>query len=140
MTVYAKNDSPFKTVTVNGQSNNEWSQIYSSKKKIKFKVSAASGYKLKKLEIGTYKQTKDENGNVSSALSFKAAKSKKSASFTLSTKPYAYTYSYGEGSGSQNMSQNWSENMAAPTVVRITYTDKWTKLEDTATYWFYYIK
>lgn len=144
VTVFAKSDSPFKKVTVNGKTD-DWDRVYSAKKKIKFAVTAASGYKIQKIEVGTYKSTKDENGNVRSDIVYKAQKSKKMVSFTLSTKPYQYSYSNSHKSNDssskyQYQNGNWREDMAAPTIVRITYKDKWTKQPDTRSYWFYYIK
>lgn len=141
VTVFVKNDSPFKKVTVNGKTNYGWEQVYSTKKKINFSVTAASGYKILKIEIGTYKQTKDEDGNIRSDMVYKAVKSKKNASFTLSTTRYKYTYDYSSSyEKSKYVNSSWYEDLCAPTAVRITYRDKWTKLPDTSSYWFYYIK
>lgn len=141
VTVFAKNDSPFKKVTVNGKTNYEWERVYSTKKKISFSVTAASGYKIQKIEIGTYKQKKDEDGNVNSDIVYKTVKSKKNASFTLSTAKYKYTYDYSNSDGKYKyVSSIWTEDLCAPTIVRVTYKDKWTKLSDTSSYWFYYIK
>lgn len=141
VTVYAKNDSPFKKVTVNGKSE-KWENIYSTKKKIKFAVTAASGYKIQKIEIGTYQYTTEENGDVRSEIVYKKQSSKKSVSFTLSTKPYKYIYNYNYTGGGKAQSQysSWREYMHAPTYVRITYKDKWTKQPATRSYMFSYIK
>lgn len=141
VTVYAKSDSPFKKVTVNGKSE-KWDTVYSSKKKIKFAVTAASGYKIQKIEIGSYKSTTESNGDVRSEIVYKKQSSKKSVSFTLSTKPYTYVYNYNyTGSGKvQTQRSTWREYMNAPTFVRITYKDKWTKQSDTRSYVFYYVK
>lgn len=138
VTVFAKTDNPFKKITVNGKSEN-WDRIYSSKKKIKFAVTAASGYTIQKIEIGTYKSTTDEKGNIDSELTYKKQSSKKSASFTLSTKPYTYSYNYEYTGYSKSQSSYWRQYMNAPTIVRITYKDKWTKQSDSRSYWFYYI-
>lgn len=143
ITVFAKSDSPFKKVTVNGKSE-DWERVYSTKKKIKFAVTAASGYSIQKIEVGTYKTTTDADGNVRSDITYKAQKSKKSISFTLSTKPYQYSsnYSYkstSEDSKYQYQRSSWRQDMYAPTIVRITYKDKWTKQPDTRSYWFYYM-
>lgn len=143
ITVWAKDDSPFKRVTVNGKSTN-WDYYYTSRKQMKFKVKAASGYKIEKLEIGTYKVTTDEKGNKSSEYVFKPVKSKSSASFKLSATPYTYSSSYSNadsGDGKyQYKSDSFREDLAAPTVVRITYKDRYTKLSTTRSYYFYYIK
>ena len=140
ITVYAKNDSPFKKVTVNGKSMN-WDYYYTTRKQMKFNVKAASGYKIEKIEIGSYKVTKDENGDKRSDYVYKAVKSKSTASFKLEKTPYTYSWSNNHSYDDyEYSSSSYREDIAAPTIVRITYKDKYTKLSDTRSYYFYYIK
>lgn len=143
VTVYAKNDSPFKKVTVNGKADYDWERYYSTKKKIKFAVTAAKGYTIQKIEIGTCKTVTDENGDTQTDYTYKKVSSKKSASFTLSTKAYTYSYTNeykSEYSKSVSRYSSWYESMGAPTIVRVTYKDKWTKQPATQSFYFYYIK
>ena len=141
--VYAKNDSPFKKVTIGGKDAYEWkNRYYFSQKTLAFKAQAASGYKITKIEVGTYTKKKvndDSDYNYTTEMTWKTIKN--GGKFKLSSQKSEYK------SGSSNKSE-WYESissyfwgsLAAETCVRVTYTDKYTKQPDTRTFGFYYIK
>lgn len=135
--VYAYDDYPFKSVKVNGKTNFE--RYYFSQKTLSFKATAASGYKIKKIEVGTYKKTTREDGGYNTDLVWKTIKN--GGKFKLGSVKSGSKYSYSSESGSYKSFSNyiWS-SLAADTVVKVTYTDKYTKLADEAWFYFYYIK
>ncbi|MDY3918803.1 MAG: hypothetical protein SOZ59_07340 [Candidatus Limivivens sp.] len=128
ITVYAKNDSPVKTckfsckTAANGLTTAKTSTV---------KVTMNKGYKLKKIEVGTTKNTKTESGSIHSEVVYKTIKN--GGKFTLGTQPYIYKSQSGNVD-SDYYYNSYSENITAETVIRITYVDKYTKAEDTRTY------
>lgn len=116
-----------------------------TKKKGKLSIKMAKGYKLKSLEIGKYtcKQFKNKStftdfekevyAQVGSEMVYQ--KVKNNSTITLSTNSYYldhynkrqyfysydYTYTYINGS--------FSDSILAPTLVKVTYIDKYTKKE-----------
>lgn len=144
VTVYAYNDYPFKSVKVDNKDIiGGGDNYYFSQKTLKFKATAASGYKIKKIEVGTYKKVESENGNYTSELTWK--KLKNGGKFKLSSTKDSY-----KGGSSNSYSGSYysyrsiykyiRSSLAAETVVKITYTDKYTKQTDEEWFYFYYIK
>lgn len=144
VTVYAYDDSPFKSVKADKKSLMEGgNNYYFSQKTLKFKASMASGYKLKKIQVGTYKKTVRENGNYDSELTWKTIKNggkfklskEKDSSRNVNENSYKGDYySY------RNIYKYIRSSLAAETVVKVTYTDKYTKQPDEESFFFYYIK
>ncbi len=125
VTVYAKNDSPIKSIKLDGK--NIWEEQYTSafttKKSGKLSISMAKGYTLKKIQIRTY----DKNGKEV----VKTVKNNKK--ITLGQYSYSYTYSY-ESEYSSYWRSYWYKYLNAPTYIEITYKDKWTKQNEVITY------
>lgn len=131
--IYANNDSAVKSFKVDGKDIH--SLNYVNKKTAKIKVTMNKGYKLKKIEVGTYKHTKSGN-NTESEMKYK--KIKNGSKITLGTKPYYYGHKYEDtdpyNSNYYYYSENWNKGMTATTEIRITYTDKYTKQTATTYY------
>ena len=139
--LFVKSDSPFYKVTYAGKPYNYGEDVPKSGK---FKVVMSKGYKLKKLEVGTYKQTKDKDDEtrVESEMVYKTFKN--GAKIKLGTKGYHYAYSWGSlkqeendddyYSGYSSYSRYLNKDLEARTEIRITYIDKWTKKEATTYY------
>ncbi len=129
ITVFAKNDSPVKKFTFGGKLydyNN-----FTGKKSGKVKVVMNKGYKLKKIEVGKYKVNIGEDGS-DSEMVYTAIKN--NAKVTLSQTPYTYSYTDG-APDDYYYNRYWTKEAVAPTYIRITYIDKYTKLEDTTSYY-----
>lgn len=146
VTVYAKNDSPIKSITYAGNTN-----LYDiqSKASGKLNVKMNKGYKLKSIEVGTYSYTDQKDTSKSSDTSVSVEKGydttltykkvKNNSKITLGTIPYSnYTYRYSKSSSDYSSSLNiykyLNTDVIASTDVRITYIDKYTKQETTTTY------
>ena len=146
VTVYAKNDSPIKSITYAGNTN-----LYDiqSKASGKLNVKMNKGYKLKSIEVGTYSYTDQKDTSKSSDTSVSVEKDynttltykkvKNNSKITLGTIPYSnYTYRYSKSSSDYSSSLNiykyLNTDVIASTDVRITYMDKYTKQETTTTY------
>lgn len=131
--IYANNDSAVKSFKVDGK--DIYSLNYVNKKTAKIKVTMNKGYKLKKIEVGTYKQTKSGN-RTDSEMKYK--KVKNGSKITLGTKRYYHSYKDEETSSYDSnyyyYNENWRKGMTAPTEIRVTYTDKYTKQTATAYY------
>lgn len=144
VTVYAYNDSPFKSVKVDNKNIlDEGDNYYFSQKNLKFKATAASGYKIKKIEVGTYKKVERTNDNYDSELTWKTIKN--GGKFKLSSVKDNYKNSYSNSYSSsyysyRNIYRYIRSSLAAETVVKVTYTDKYTKQADEQWFYFYYIK
>lgn len=142
--VYAYNDSPFKSVTVSKKNILEgYDNYYFSQKTLTFKASMASGYKLKKIQVGSYKKIARENDNYSSELTWKTLKN--GGSFKLSnvkdSSKYASSYSYeSDYYSTRSIYRYIRSSLAAETIVKVTYTDKYTKQAADQWFYFYYIK
>lgn len=140
VTVYAYSDSPVKEVTLDG----EHSFGLVSKSSGRLQVVMNSGYKLKKIEIGKYvKKTEDDGKSIDTEMKYKTIKN--NAKITLSKVPYEYGHESGSLNPEENedsyyqskyYSKSWSTEIAAETHIRITYIDKYTKEEDTTSYYF----
>lgn len=140
ITVYAKNDSPFKSVKVGGKDAYSWgNRYYFSQKKLAFKAQAASGYKITKIEVGTYKKVKTDDDNYNTELTWKTLKN--GGKFKLGSQKDSYqsgsSYKYGNY---ESFRKYLTSSLAAETRVRVTYTDKYTRQPATETFTFYYIK
>lgn len=144
VTVYAYSNSPFKSVTANKQDIlSTGDSYYFSQKTIKFKATAASGYKIKKIQVGTYKKVPASNDNYDSEMTWKTIKN--NGSFKLSSVKNSYKYGYnnsysGTSYSYKNIYKYIRSSLAAETVVKVTYTDKYTKQAEEAWFYFYYIK
>lgn len=136
--VYAYDDYPFKSVKVNNKTD-IYDQYYFSQKTLKFEVKAASGYKIKKIEVGTYKKTTEKDGNYDTELVWKTIKN--GGKFKLGSVKDGSKYGYSSDYGSYKSFSNYIRSaLAAETFVKVTYTDKYTKLADEEWFSFYYIK
>ncbi len=115
VTVYVKNDSPFKSVKFAGK---ELTSALTAKKSGKLSVSMNKGYKLKKITVTTYNKAGKE-----------VVKTMKNNG-TLKLGEYAQVNdnSYSDGS------RYFYTSLAARTHVKITYIDKYTKQECESTY------
>ena len=137
--VDVRDDSPFKKVTVNGKEYMYADTYLTTKKSVKFKVTMNKGYKLKKLEVGTYsapKKDSEDDESIESKMEYKTFKN--GGKINLGTRGYyyLYEYSYTSGNGKTTKYHHLSDSLTAYTSVRITYIDKWTKQETTTTYGF----
>ncbi len=177
VTVVAKDDiSPFKKITYAGKSiwDNEGSRfsdvteaVYTNKKKGKLVVKAASGYKIKKIEVGTlnavtstteshttydtvtttHKNTSivyDDNGNTYSmydeygkATTGTVTYKKVKSGKKVSIGTTPYTE---ESVDSDDGLTSTSSQIYAPTAIRVTYFDKTTKKTFQWTTTIYYVK
>lgn len=128
--IYANNDTAVKSFKVDGK--NIENLTYYNKKSARIKVTMNKGYKLKKIEVGTYKHIK--NGNDTYAeMTYK--KVRNGSKITLGTKPYYWSYKYeNTGENGSYYNNQWNKDMAASTEIRITYRDKYTKQTATTTY------
>lgn len=122
ITVYVNNDRAIKSATFRGKDFGGIQTVDSGA----VKVTMNAGYKLVSLEYGSYKSTKDDKGNVSSNMVYKAFKN--GETIKLGTEPYKYSYSssYDMGDGNKSISESMSTSLYAWTNVRITYIDKYT--------------
>lgn len=125
--------SPVKSVTFDGK------KIAYNKltgKSAKVKVTLNKDNKIDKLEYGVYKIVKD--GDISSIE--EVYKSFKNGSkITFGTEPYYYSSGYSaQYSDFSYQSKYFSTGMDAPTYIKITYNDKYTKQNET--YTLYYSK
>lgn len=144
--VFAYDDSPFKSVKAGGKDIlNGGNQYYFSQKTLTFKATAAKGYKIQKIEVGKYKKTitNEEKGNYNTELTWTTIKNGKS--FKLSNVKNSYKNSYsnsysGVSYSYKNVYKYIRSSLAAETIVKVTYTDKYTKQADEAWFYFYYIK
>lgn len=130
ITVYAKSDSPVKKFTYNGKAY-AYSANHAASGKIK--VTMNSGYKLKKIEVGKYTVSKTIDGQESN---LKWTKVNNGAKITLSKVPHTSSYEYGSLTDGYYCKRS-TKQMDAETIVRITYTDKYTKQSATTFYYFY---
>ena len=124
VTVYAKSDQPVKKFTYNGKTDYHNDPAASGK----IKVTMNSGYTLKKIEVGKDQYKTEEDGTISSETVWKEVKNGKK--ITLSTNPYYYKWTSGTISDSYQYISMY-KYMNAETQIRVTYIDKYTKLEDT---------
>ncbi|WP_167955852.1 hypothetical protein [Anaerosporobacter faecicola] len=124
--------SVLKSISVGGKEKN--SNVLTTKSG-KVKVTLESGNKITKLEYGVYsKPTKDSSGTTKNELTYKTFKN--GAKITYGTRPYYYGYEY--DSEYNNYYSNYMDtSMVAPTYIRITYTDKYTKQKETMTLYYY---
>ncbi|MGN0719612.1 MAG: hypothetical protein ACI4LQ_07345 [Anaerovoracaceae bacterium] len=133
MKVYAYK-APVTSLTLGGKN---WGLLSGTSGKVSVKMDSKNP--LKKIEYGYYKKVefKEENRTETNAeLVYKTVKNNGTVKY--SKKPYenSYEYSY---SNNEYFSYNLSEysNILAPTLIRVTYKDQYTKRNETYTQWFY---
>lgn len=147
VTVYSKTDSPLKSLKFgsrdlinysikNGRSTNL--NYYTKAVSGKLSVKMNKGYKLKKIEIGKTKVTKKSDSSIKVSSETVYTKVKNGAKIKLSSTQYQYLHESGdpepkEGDRYSSYNYDYSNEMFAYTYIRITYTDKYTKAEDTYT-------
>lgn len=125
VTVYAY-DSALKSVTVDGKIR---SYSIVNKKSGKVKVVLQPGNKIKKVEYGYYKKTKNSSG-YSSSIVYKEFKNGSKVNFT--TQGYEYLSEYSnEYSDQKYYSKNFDKDIMATTWIKVTYVDKYTKQNET---------
>lgn len=145
VTVYVKSDSPFASATYAGKSN--W---YSLQKKNKGKLSIKmnKGYKLKSIEVGTYKKNAPEKSSYSSdsysyidtreSSSLVYKKVKNNSVITLGTNGnYSSSYYCSKSDYSYSLSSSLDNDILATTIIKVTYVDKYTKKNAVASYYLY---
>ena len=132
ITVYAYS-SPVKSVTFDGKEiNGDWL----SGKSAKVKVTLTSGNKIKKLEYGVYEIKEDGESSISTEEVYK--KFKNGAKITFGTQPYYYSSEYSDNYDDYSYETKYfNTDMDAPTYIRITYYDKYTKQNEVYTEYFY---
>lgn len=126
--IYCNTSGPVKKVTLNGKEN-----FYGlvNIKSGKFKVTINKGYKLKKIEYGVY----NKNSN---NMTWKTIKNGGKVIFGKYPCHYENKSEYGDKDGDYyNYYENMSEELVARTIVKITYTDKYTKETETTSYWYF---
>ena len=142
-----QNDSPFKKVLVNGKDYYKMDSYFTTKKSIKFKVVMNKGYKFKKLELGTYGApapvTDDYRSssyknytNLENEMTYRTVKN--GAKVTLGNYgSYSLReYDYDNGYDKPYKYHYLSDSMTASTYLRVTYIDKYTKQEETTSFYF----
>ena len=132
VTVYSYPGSPIKSITYGGKSLFNYYEKY--KKSGKLVVKMNSGYKLVKIELGTYGDEQTTNTTsysktIRREATYKTIKNK--STITLSKKGYYYLYDYKNAS---YYNHTKSDDVTATTYIRITYKDKYTKQEDITTF------
>lgn len=128
--VYAYKESPVKSISIEGSQKNS---SLLNKKSGKVKVTLQKGNKLKKLEYGVY-SAKDNSKNTE--VKYKQFKNGAKITYGSNTGYYENEYS---SEYSNYYSYYMNTSMAAPTYIRITYVDKYTKQEETKTLYYYRI-
>ncbi len=121
VTKFSNYSTPFKVAKI-GSHNflKTTSSIVSFKSgKISFKMK--KGYKIQKIEVGTYGKvtTSDLSSSKSNSMEYVEVKNNKRIKLGSNTYKYKYESSYSYGAYKSE-----SENMDAPTNIRVTYTDK----------------
>lgn len=118
--VYADANQPIKSVTFGGKKIN--TLLFTTSGSGKLKVTMNSGYKLKKIELGTWKSVKTENGT-EGKLVYKTIKN--NAVLTLSKK--AALTEMKEGNLKKGYyHESYFDSMWADNEIRVTYVDKYT--------------
>lgn len=139
ITIFAQSDSPFKTVLINGKDRSQYNHYLTKDKAVTIKVTMNKGYTLKKLEYGVYGKPTVKNDSSTSKTSsndmiYKTFKN--GSKITLGTygyyylNQYSYEDTYNNGANSYK-NQYLSGSLTAPTQIKVTYIDKYTKEEDT---------
>ena len=128
--VYAYRESALKSLSVEGSQKNS---SLLSKKSGKVKVTLKPGNKLKKLEYGVYSPKENSNNR-----EIKYKQFKNGAKITYGTNPYYYESEY-TSEYNNYYSYYMNTSLVAPTYIRITYIDKYTKQEETMTSYYYRI-
>lgn len=141
ITVYARNDSPLKTLKLGKNTitsttvnvvNMKTSDNYLLKGNSgKVKVTLAKGYKLKKIEYGIYDKAKDQ-------MVYTTVKNNKKITYGKISSEYSSKNEYfDEDEGTYTRRNYWRKTATASTAIRVTYLDKYTKQENTLSYSFY---
>lgn len=131
--VYAYNDYVVKNISLEGKEKNTY---FLNKKSGKVKVTLSSGNKIKKLEYGVYSTPELYYNTTRNDVIYKTFKN--GSKITYGSNPDYYGYEYSNES-TEFYSKNMFTSIAAPTYIRITYIDKYTKQEETTTEVFYRI-
>lgn len=122
MTVYAY-PTPIKSMLLDGSSN----LTYKYKKQAKVKVELKAGNKIKKLEVGSYKETKPVPDMVRTELTYKTFKN----GGTVKLSPVAMWESMEDGDRkSDDYCGYLVSSLYSQTPIKITYVDKYTKQEE----------
>ncbi len=130
--VYAY-DNPMKSITFDGKEM-KYNEI--SGKSAKVKVTLTSGNTIKKLEYGVNVLNEDSENSTYSEVVYKEFSN--GGKVTFGTQPYYYLYQYSDIQEDYSYKQNhFNTDMEAPTYIRITYYDKYTKQNEVYTEYFY---
>lgn len=122
MTVYAY-PTPIKSMLLDGSSN----LTYKYKKQAKVKVELKAGNKIKKLEVGSYKETKPVPDMVRTELTYKTFKN----GDTVKLSSVAMWESEENGDRkSDDYCGYLVSSLYSQTPIKITYVDKYTKQEE----------
>ncbi len=131
ITVYSYPDSPVKKVTYGGKQLYGYGIKYKNSGKLKVKMN--KGYKLLKIEVGKYEEkARSSSSSTGKETSTVYKTVKNGAKITLGNKGYYYLYDYKSDSYYRH---SMSSSVYAPTYIRITYKDKYTKQENTLSYY-----
>ncbi|MBA4686206.1 MAG: hypothetical protein H2184_03555 [Candidatus Galacturonibacter soehngenii] len=141
ITVYARNDSPLKTLklgkntitstTVNDANMKTTDNYLLKGNSGKVKVTLAKGYKLKKIEYGIYDKAKKE-------IVYTTVKNNKKITYGKDSSEYSSKDEYfDEDEGKYIRRKYWTKSAVAGTFIRVSYLDKYTKQENTLSYSFY---
>ena len=116
------------TIDVGGCKGN----YYGSKKDAKLTVNAAKGNKIKKIEVGTFKESKDENGDIRTDMVFKTVKNK--SKISLGT-----IGSHFESDFKNEFQERTykSEEITSQTRIRVTYTDKYVNRDEEVVFYYF---
>lgn len=117
VTVYAYSDMPVKYIKLNNKPLDQSNLV--SGKSGKVKVTMNKGYKIKKLEYGVYKQS-------SSEMIYKKFKNGSKVTYGKYVNSYDYEF---KSNYSSYYTKYWRRGLMAPTEIKITYTDKYSKQE-----------
>lgn len=119
-------DYPVKSITFDGK---ELSGSTLKGKSAKVKVTLSSGNKIEKLEYGYYK-LEEQGDSERTDEEYKVFKN--GGKITFGTQPYYYSSEYSnEYEDYSSQSKYMNMGMDAPTYIRITYLDKYTKQSET---------
>ena len=123
---------PVKSITFDGKEiDNELSG-----KSAKVKVALTSGNTIKKLEYGVYELEKENEDSIRSEEVYK--KFKNGEKVVFGTQPYYYLSQYSDVQDNySNEYKYFDTDMEAPTYIRITYYDKYTKQNEVITEYYY---
>lgn len=145
VTVYVKSDNPISYMIYAGKKNPDGIQ---RKAKGKLNIKLNKGYKLKSIRVGVYTRNKEITSDYSDEYSTSFSKSqdstltyktvKNNSMITLGTNTnYNESYSYNKNESYYNIYRSLNDSILAPTLVEITYIDKYSKQPCTTVYSLY---